>query len=143
MSVRQVWKRKTSTPKSPPSSQNESPLFPLRVYIQSPSPPSYNLLRDQMINQLHKISTILNSHTNPSNVYIHAPPSPPPQPIHPPSHAQVEFHSSFYHWIEPMEYELTLMLETRFEVVSTQCSAPIVRSRFVEPAERSSDSSGT
>ncbi|GKB22809.1 putative reverse transcriptase domain-containing protein [Tanacetum coccineum] len=97
MSVRQVWKRKTSTPKSSPPSQNDSPPFPLRVHLQSPSPPSYNPLRDQMINQLHNISTILDSHTNPSNAYIHAPPSPPPQPIHPPSHAQVEFHSSFCH----------------------------------------------
>ncbi|GJS00878.1 DNA helicase [Tanacetum coccineum] len=43
-----------------------------------------------MINQLHNISTILDSHTNPSNAYTHAPPSPPPQPIHPPSHAQME-----------------------------------------------------
>ncbi|GJS91332.1 hypothetical protein Tco_0773968 [Tanacetum coccineum] len=47
-----------------------------------------------MINQLHNISTILDSHANPSNAYIHVPPLPPPQPIHPPSHAQVEFHSS-------------------------------------------------
>ncbi|GJW16532.1 hypothetical protein Tco_0023968 [Tanacetum coccineum] len=88
MSVRQVWKRKTSTPKSSPSSQKDSPLLSPRVNFQSPSPPSYNPLRDQMINQLHNISTILDSHTNPSNAYIHAPPSPPPQPIHPPSHAQ-------------------------------------------------------
>ncbi|GJW06519.1 hypothetical protein Tco_1568942 [Tanacetum coccineum] len=78
MSIRQVWKRKTSTPKSSPPSQNDSPLLPLRIYLQSPSPPSYNPLRDQMINQLHNISTILDSHTNPSNAYIHAPPSPPP-----------------------------------------------------------------
>ncbi|GJY65683.1 hypothetical protein Tco_0467921 [Tanacetum coccineum] len=98
MSVRQVWKRKTSTPKSSPPSQNDSPPLPPRVYLQSPSPPSYNPLREQMINQLHNISTILDSHTNPSNAYIHAPPSPPPQQIHPPSHAQVEFHSSFCHW---------------------------------------------
>ncbi|GKE20820.1 hypothetical protein Tco_1432332 [Tanacetum coccineum] len=97
MSVRQVWKCKTSTPKSSPSSQKDSPPLPPGVYLQSPSPPSYNPLRDQMINQLHNISTILDSHTNPSNAYIHAPPSPPPQQIHPPSHAQVEFHSSFYH----------------------------------------------
>ncbi|GKB52741.1 hypothetical protein Tco_0903494, partial [Tanacetum coccineum] len=94
MSVRQVWKRKTSTPKSSPSSQKDSPPLPPRVHFQSPSPPSYNPLRDQMINQLHNISTILDSHTNPSNAYIHVPPSPPPQPIHPPSHAQVEFHSN-------------------------------------------------
>ncbi|GJZ91772.1 hypothetical protein Tco_0663837, partial [Tanacetum coccineum] len=92
MSVRQVWKRKTSIPKSSPPSQNDSPPLPSRVYLQSPSPPSYNPLRDQMINQLHNISTILDSHTNPSNDYIHAPPSPPPPQIHPPSHAQVEFH---------------------------------------------------
>ncbi|GKD35277.1 hypothetical protein Tco_1250786 [Tanacetum coccineum] len=87
MSVRQVWKRKTSTPKSSHSSQKDSPLLPPRVYLQSSSPPSYNLLRDQMINQLHNISTILDSHTNPSNAYIHAPPSPPPQQIHPPYQA--------------------------------------------------------
>nr|GEW47425.1 copia protein [Tanacetum cinerariifolium] len=99
MSVRQVWKRKPSTPKSSPPSQNDSPPFPPRVYLQSPSPPSHNPLRDQMINQLHNISTILDSHTNPSNAYIHAPPSPPPPPqIYPPSHAQVEFHSRFCHW---------------------------------------------
>nr|GEV12746.1 zf-CCHC domain-containing protein/UBN2 domain-containing protein [Tanacetum cinerariifolium] len=77
MSVRQVWKHKTSTPKSSPPSQNDSPPFLSRVYLQSPSPPSYNPLRDQMINQLHTISTILDSHNNLSNAYIHAPPSPP------------------------------------------------------------------
>nr|GEU47561.1 retrotransposon protein, putative, Ty1-copia subclass [Tanacetum cinerariifolium] len=97
MSVRQVWKRKASTPKSSPPSQNDSPPLPPRVYLQSPSPPSYNPLRDQMINQLHNISTILDSHNNPSNAYIHAPPSPPPPKIHPPSHAQVELYLSFYH----------------------------------------------
>nr|GEX35090.1 integrase, catalytic region, zinc finger, CCHC-type, peptidase aspartic, catalytic [Tanacetum cinerariifolium] len=97
MSVRQVWKRKTSTPKSSPSSQKDSPPLHLRVNFKSPSPPSYNPLRDQMINQLHNISTILDSHTNPPNAYIHVLPSPPPQPIHHPSHAQVESHSSFCH----------------------------------------------
>ncbi|GJV24669.1 hypothetical protein Tco_1377364 [Tanacetum coccineum] len=78
----------TKTPFSSLPSQNDSPTLPPRVYLQSPSPPSYNPLRDQMINQLHNISTILDSHTNPSNSYIHAPSSPPPQQIHPPSHAQ-------------------------------------------------------
>ncbi|GKA74851.1 hypothetical protein Tco_0781229 [Tanacetum coccineum] len=77
-----------STPKSSPSSQKDLPPLPLRVYLQSPSPPSYNPLRDQMINQLFNISTILDSHINPSNAYIQAPPSPPLQQIHPPSHAQ-------------------------------------------------------
>ncbi|GJV49289.1 hypothetical protein Tco_1439501 [Tanacetum coccineum] len=70
-------------------------LFLLRVYLQSPSPPSYNPLRNQMINQLHNISTILDSHNNPSDAYIYAPPSPPPPQIHPPSHAQVEISLSF------------------------------------------------
>ncbi|GJZ19726.1 hypothetical protein Tco_0556316 [Tanacetum coccineum] len=96
MSVRQVWKRKTSTPKSSPSSQNDSPPLPPRVHFQSPSPPSYNPLRDQMINQLHNISTILDSHTNPFNAYIHASPSPPLQPIHPPSHAQIILEDIYY-----------------------------------------------
>nr|GEX77268.1 hypothetical protein [Tanacetum cinerariifolium] len=82
MSVKQVWKRKTSTPKSSPPSQNDSPPLPTRVYLQSPSPPSYNPSRDQMINQLHNISTILDLHNNPSNAYIHVPPSPPPPQIH-------------------------------------------------------------
>ncbi|GJT60637.1 putative RNA-directed DNA polymerase [Tanacetum coccineum] len=95
MSVRQVWKRKTSTLKPSPPSQNDSPPLPLRVYQQLPLPPSYNPLRDQMINQLHNISTILDSHTNPSNAYIHAPPSPPPPQIHPPSHVQVDFEKAF------------------------------------------------
>ncbi|GJT89343.1 hypothetical protein Tco_1071060 [Tanacetum coccineum] len=97
MSVRQVWKRKPSTPKSSPPTQNDSPPLPPRVYLQSPSTPYYNPSRDQMIHQLHNIYTFLDSHTNPFNAYIHAPPSPPPPQIHPPSHAQVEFHSSFYH----------------------------------------------
>ncbi|GJZ47492.1 hypothetical protein Tco_0601324 [Tanacetum coccineum] len=46
MSVRQVWKRKRSTSKSSPSSQNDSPPLPPRVLFQSPSPPSYNPRRD-------------------------------------------------------------------------------------------------
>ncbi|GJT77470.1 hypothetical protein Tco_1044195 [Tanacetum coccineum] len=49
-----------------------------------------------MINQLHNISTIFDSYTNPSNSYIHAPSSPPPQQIHLPSHAQVKFHSDVF-----------------------------------------------
>ncbi|GJV07595.1 hypothetical protein Tco_1345251 [Tanacetum coccineum] len=87
VSVRQVWKRKTSTPKSSSTFQNESPPFPLQVHPQSPSPPSYNPLRDKMINSLHNISTILDTQNNPSNAYTHVPPSPPLQPIYPPSHA--------------------------------------------------------
>nr|GEU83813.1 reverse transcriptase domain-containing protein [Tanacetum cinerariifolium] len=80
------------------SFQNESPPLLLRVYLQSPSPPSYNPLRDQMINQLHNISPIIDSYNNPSNAYIHAPPLPPPPQIHPPSHAKVELSSSFCHY---------------------------------------------
>ncbi|GJT09526.1 hypothetical protein Tco_0856568 [Tanacetum coccineum] len=98
ISVRQVWRRTTLTSKSPPSSQNSSPSLPLRVNPQSPSPPSYNPLRDQMINQLYNISSILESQTqNSSNAYSHAPPSPPSPLIRPPTNAQVEFHSIFCH----------------------------------------------
>ncbi|GKD43467.1 zinc finger, CCHC-type containing protein [Tanacetum coccineum] len=86
MSVRQVWKRKTSTPKSSSTLQNESPPFHPHVHPQISSPPSYNPLRDEMINSLHNISTILDTHNNPSNAYNQAPPSPPPQQIYPPSH---------------------------------------------------------
>ncbi|GJS77903.1 retrovirus-related pol polyprotein from transposon TNT 1-94 [Tanacetum coccineum] len=84
--------------KSPPSSQNASSSLPPRVNPQSPSPPSHNLLRDQMINQLHNIASILESQTqNSSNAYSHAPPLPPSPLIRPPTNAQVEFHSSFCH----------------------------------------------
>ncbi|GJS48545.1 hypothetical protein Tco_0598666 [Tanacetum coccineum] len=95
MSVRQVWKRKTSTPKSSYTFQNVSPLFPPHARPQSSSPPPYNPLRDEMINLLHNISTILDTHNNPFDAYTQAPPSSPPQQIFPPSHGQVEFHSSF------------------------------------------------
>ncbi|GJT03479.1 hypothetical protein Tco_0824648 [Tanacetum coccineum] len=88
MSVRQLWKRKTSTPKPSSYFQNESPPLPPQVHHQSPSPPSYNPLRDEMINSLHNISTILDTHNNPSNAYSQTPPSPPPQQIYPPSHGQ-------------------------------------------------------
>nr|GEX59361.1 hypothetical protein [Tanacetum cinerariifolium] len=92
--VRQVWR--CATPKSPPSSQNASPSLNLRINPQSSSPPSHNPLRDQMTNQLHNISSILESHTqNSSNAYSHAPPSPPSPLIRPPTNDQVEFHSSF------------------------------------------------
>ncbi|GKD22312.1 hypothetical protein Tco_1224015 [Tanacetum coccineum] len=96
ISLRHVWRR--TTPKSPPSSQNASPSLPLRVNPQSPSPHSHNPLRDQMINQLHNIFSILESQTrNSSNAYSHAPPSPPSPLIRPPTNAQVEFHSSVCH----------------------------------------------
>ncbi|GKA86421.1 hypothetical protein Tco_0808132 [Tanacetum coccineum] len=86
MSVRQVWKRKTSTQKPSSSFQSESPPLPPQTHHQSISPPSYNPLRDEMINSLHNISTILDTYNNPSNAYTQAPPSPPPQKIYPPSH---------------------------------------------------------
>ncbi|GKB93623.1 hypothetical protein Tco_0979760 [Tanacetum coccineum] len=78
MSVRQVWKRKTSTQKPSSSFQSESPPLPPQTHHQSISPPSYNPPRDEMINSLHNISTILDTHNNPSNAYTQAPPSPPP-----------------------------------------------------------------
>ncbi|GJW24955.1 hypothetical protein Tco_0038766 [Tanacetum coccineum] len=89
MSVRQVWKSKTSNPKPSSSFKHESPPLPPQVHHQSPLPPSYNPLRDEMINSLHNISTILDTHNNPSYAYIQAPPSPPPQQIYPASHGQV------------------------------------------------------
>ncbi|GJU51363.1 hypothetical protein Tco_1220918 [Tanacetum coccineum] len=98
ISIRQVWRLTTLTSKSLPSSQNDSPLLPPRVNPQSPSSPSYNPLRDQMINQLYNISSIFESQTqNSSNAYSHAPPSPPSPLIRPPTNAQFEFHSSFCH----------------------------------------------
>ncbi|GJZ26217.1 zf-CCHC domain-containing protein [Tanacetum coccineum] len=94
-----VWNAKHPLPKSSPLPKWTLLHFLQELLYYSPShPPSYNPLRDQMINQLHNVSTILDSHTNPSDAYIHAPPSPLPQEIHPPSHAQVEFHSSFCHY---------------------------------------------
>ncbi|GKA17832.1 hypothetical protein Tco_0697669 [Tanacetum coccineum] len=51
-----------------------------------------------MIDQLHNVSSILESQTqNIPNAYSHAPPSPPSPLIHPPTNAQVEFHSIFCH----------------------------------------------
>ncbi|GJZ34801.1 hypothetical protein Tco_0580618 [Tanacetum coccineum] len=111
ISVRQVWKRKTSTPKSSHSSQKDSPPLPSRVNFQSPSPPSYNSLRDQTINQLHNISTILDSHTNPSNAYIHVP---PPQPIHPPSHAQAKYSLALQANYTYLEAKYTLALQANY-----------------------------
>ncbi|GJV23576.1 hypothetical protein Tco_1376271 [Tanacetum coccineum] len=94
MSIRQIWRRTTLTSTYLPS-QNASPLLPLRVNPQSSSSPSHNPLRNQMINQLYNISSILESQAqNSPNAYSHAPPSPL---IHPPTNAQVEFHSSFCH----------------------------------------------
>ncbi|GJS50716.1 formin-like protein 2 [Tanacetum coccineum] len=51
-----------------------------------------------MINQLHNISSILESQTqNSPNAYSYALPSPPSPLIHPPTNALVEFHLSFCH----------------------------------------------
>nr|GEX74331.1 reverse transcriptase domain-containing protein [Tanacetum cinerariifolium] len=72
------------------------PLLP-QLHHQTPLSSSSNTLRDEMLNSLHNISTILDTHNNPSNAYTQRPPSPPPQQIYPPSHSQVDFHSSFCH----------------------------------------------
>ncbi|GKA93914.1 hypothetical protein Tco_0815900 [Tanacetum coccineum] len=85
MSVRQVWKCKTSTLKPSSSFQSESPPLTSEIHHQSPLSSSYNPLRDEMINSLHNISTILDTHNNPSNTCTQGPPSPPPQQIYPPS----------------------------------------------------------
>nr|GEW73363.1 leucine-rich repeat protein [Tanacetum cinerariifolium] len=93
-----VWRQTTLTPKSPPSSQDASPSLPPRVNPQSHSPPSHNPLRDQMINQLYNIFSILESQTqNSPNAYSHASYSPPSPLIHPPTNPQVEFHFDFCH----------------------------------------------
>ncbi|GKD30077.1 hypothetical protein Tco_1240855 [Tanacetum coccineum] len=112
MLVRQVWRQTTLTLKSPPS-QNASPSLPPRVNPQSSSPPSYNPLKNQMINQLHNISSILKSQTkNSPNAYSHAPPSPPSPLIHPPTNAQVEFHSNF---VIVVVIHLLLMASSQFQ----------------------------
>ncbi|GKA48751.1 hypothetical protein Tco_0741709 [Tanacetum coccineum] len=63
MSVRQVWKRKTPLPKSSPTCLNDSPPPPSRNTPHSISPPMNYPQRDQIINQLHTISTLIDSET--------------------------------------------------------------------------------
>ncbi|GJZ71674.1 hypothetical protein Tco_0635525 [Tanacetum coccineum] len=88
ISVRQVWRRTTPTSKSPPPSQNVSATPPPRANFQYYPPPSINPVRDQMVNQLHKISSILESNIqNSNNAYFQAPPSPPSPFIRPATHA--------------------------------------------------------
>ncbi|GJX12531.1 putative ribonuclease H-like domain-containing protein [Tanacetum coccineum] len=90
MSVRQVWKRKTSLPKSSPTCQNDSPP-PLSTNTpHSISPPMNYPQRDRIINQLHTISTLIDSQTP-------TPPSSPHPLVPPPTHAQVGCHASFCH----------------------------------------------
>ena len=92
ISVKQVWKRKTPSPKSP---QN---LSPHEQFISSSSPhhspppsqvPSCENILEQLHNIAHIIDTQLNRHE--------APPNPPRPLIHPPTPAQVDLHSSFCH----------------------------------------------
>ncbi|GJY00556.1 retrovirus-related pol polyprotein from transposon TNT 1-94 [Tanacetum coccineum] len=102
MSVRQVWKRKTSLPKSSPTCQNDSPPPPSTNTPYSISPPMNYPQRDRIINQLHTISTLIDSQTP-------TPPSSPHPLVPPPTHAQVGCHASFCHccsWIESMQDEL-------------------------------------
>ncbi|GJS75622.1 hypothetical protein Tco_0725503 [Tanacetum coccineum] len=123
MSVRQVWKRKTSTPKSSPFSQNESPPFPPRVHLQYPSPPSYNLYE---INDLTNFNTSPNSdsHITHPNAYIHAPLSPLPQPIHHPSHAQGLFYK------KNVDYAELIWEDCQYQIDYRQTS---VRRREIMP----------
>ncbi|GJS64313.1 hypothetical protein Tco_0678877 [Tanacetum coccineum] len=90
MSVRQVWKRKTPPPKSSPTCHNDSPPPPPRNTPHSISPPMNYPQRDQIINQLHTISTLIDSQ-------IPTPPSSPLSLVQPPTHAQVGCHASFCH----------------------------------------------
>ncbi|GKC98884.1 hypothetical protein Tco_1169159 [Tanacetum coccineum] len=90
MSVRQVWKRKTPLPKSSLTYHNNSPPPPPRNTPYSISPPMNYPQRDQIIDQLHAISTLIDSHTpTPSNL--------PHQLVPPPTNDQVGCHASFCH----------------------------------------------
>ncbi|GKA03485.1 hypothetical protein Tco_0676266, partial [Tanacetum coccineum] len=90
MSVHQVWKRKTPLPKSSPTCHNDSPLPPPRNTPHSISPPMDYPQRDQIINQLHTISTLIDSQTPTT-------PSSPHPLVQPPTNAQVGCHASFFH----------------------------------------------
>ncbi|GJS92524.1 hypothetical protein Tco_0799492 [Tanacetum coccineum] len=90
MSVRQVWKRKTPLPKSSPTCHNDSPPPPSRNTPHSISPPMNYPQRDRIINQLHTISTLIDSQTP-------TPTSPPHPLVQPPTNAQVGCHASFCH----------------------------------------------
>ncbi|GJV66283.1 hypothetical protein Tco_1477111 [Tanacetum coccineum] len=90
MSVRQVWKRKTPLPKSSPTCHNDTPPPPPRNTPHSISPPMDYPQRDRIINQLHTISTLIDSQTP-------TPPSSPHPLVQPPTNAQVGCHASFCH----------------------------------------------
>ncbi|GJV31205.1 hypothetical protein Tco_1391605 [Tanacetum coccineum] len=62
MSVLQVWKRKTPLPKSSSTCHNDSPPPPRNTH-HSISPPMDYRQRDRIINQLHTISTLIDSQT--------------------------------------------------------------------------------
>ncbi|GJS07027.1 hypothetical protein Tco_0363823 [Tanacetum coccineum] len=104
MSVRQVWKRKTPLPKSSPTCHNDSPPPPSRNTPHSISPPMNYPQRDRIINQLHTISTLIDSQTP-------TPTSPPHPLVQPPTNAQVGCHASFCHCCRCSNYVLTTVLE--------------------------------
>ncbi|GKB50298.1 hypothetical protein Tco_0901051 [Tanacetum coccineum] len=92
MPVRQVWKRKTPLPKSSPTCHNDRPLPqpPSRNTTHSISPPMNHPQRDRIIDQLHTISSLIDSQTS-------TPSSPPYLMVQPPTNAQVGCHASFCH----------------------------------------------
>ncbi|GKA21598.1 hypothetical protein Tco_0701587 [Tanacetum coccineum] len=92
MSVHQVWKRKTPLPKSSPTCHNDSPppQPPSRNTTHSISPPMNYPQRDRIIDQLHTISSLIDSQTS-------TPSSPPYPMVQPPTNAQVGCHASFCH----------------------------------------------
>ncbi|GKB18163.1 hypothetical protein Tco_0852086 [Tanacetum coccineum] len=90
ISVRQLWKRKTPLPKSSPTCHNDSPPPPLTNTPHSISPPMNYPQRDRIINQLHTISTLIDSQTP-------TPPSSPHLLVPPSTNAQVGCHASFCH----------------------------------------------
>nr|GEX27083.1 reverse transcriptase domain-containing protein [Tanacetum cinerariifolium] len=102
ISVRQVWRRTTPTPKSPPPSQSVSPSSPSRATFQPTSPPTNNSNKKQMMDHLHYISQLLdiNLH-NATNAYSqvpHSPRSPSPPLIYLSTLDQVNFHLGFCHY---------------------------------------------
>ncbi|GJU64625.1 hypothetical protein Tco_1246460 [Tanacetum coccineum] len=84
ISVRQVWRR--TIPKSPSPSQSVSPSYQPRATFQPTPPPTNNPNREQMVNQLHQISQLLETNLHhASNAYSQVPPSlrsPSPPLIH-------------------------------------------------------------
>ncbi|GJU68083.1 hypothetical protein Tco_1254342 [Tanacetum coccineum] len=61
ISVREVWRRTTPLPQSPPLSQNASPPPSPRIAQSLPTPPqSQNPFRDQLVNEINELHHLSN-----------------------------------------------------------------------------------